>query len=172
MNQGSKVSRRRTVILGLLAIAGLAAWRYRVLQVGSFLAAAGVRKFFVRDTAVYFRALALEWQIHSKSSRCAPSQSRGVITYHPWYDKFRPEIARHCLAQAAELGAGYIRIDIRWKDLLPDGVNVDEHAWDWYENYLTEAHDCCGLESLIVLSNAPDNVLRYSVDSRLEAWTR
>jgi hypothetical protein len=51
-----------------------------------------------------------------------------MVTYHPWYHSFRPEIASSCLAETAELGAGYIRIDIRWKDLIPDGRNVDEVA--------------------------------------------
>jgi beta-glucosidase/6-phospho-beta-glucosidase/beta-galactosidase len=95
-----------------------------------------------------------------------------MITYHPWYHQFRPSIANKCLAETAELGAGYSRIDIRWKDLIPDGQNVDEAAWAWYEGYLRAAHDWYGLRPLIVLSNAPEVVLRYSVDSRLAAWNR
>ena len=95
-----------------------------------------------------------------------------MITYHPWYHQFLPSIANKCLAETAELGAGYSRIDIRWKDLIPDGQNVDEAAWAWYEAYLRAAHDWYGLRPLIVLSNAPDVVLRYSLDSRLAAWNR
>jgi beta-glucosidase/6-phospho-beta-glucosidase/beta-galactosidase len=95
-----------------------------------------------------------------------------MITYHPWYDHFQPAIANRCLAETAELGAGHIRIDVRWKDLMPDGRNVDEAAWNWYRHYLLAARNWYGLEPLIVLSNAPAPVLRYPVEARLAAWTR
>jgi beta-glucosidase/6-phospho-beta-glucosidase/beta-galactosidase len=95
-----------------------------------------------------------------------------MVTYHPWYHNFRPELANNCLAEAAELGAGYIRIDIRWKDLIPDGRHVDEGAWTWYNSYLRAARDWYGLQPLIVLSNPPRLALRYSLDSRLSAWNQ
>ena len=161
---------RRTVAFGMVGVAGLLGWRYRVFQVGSFIAAAATRKFLHHDAAPDFKVLAPEWQTLGQSRECPPSQSRGVITYHPWYHKFNPSIANRCLAEAAELGAGYIRLDIRWKDLLPDGRIFDEAAWNWYQSYLTVARDWYGLRPIIVLSNPPEKVLHDSVELRLEGW--
>ena len=95
-----------------------------------------------------------------------------MITYHPWYHNFQPQKACQCLAEAAELGARYIRIDVRWKDLLPDGHTVDEAAWVWYQNYLLTARNWYGLEPLIVLSNPPANVLQAPIELRITAWKR
>ena len=95
-----------------------------------------------------------------------------MITYHPWYDDFRPDAANRCLAEAAELGAGYIRLDVRWKDLLPDGNHVDEAAWTWYEHYLLAARNWYGLEPLIVLYNPPNAILNSPISALLSAWTR
>jgi hypothetical protein len=161
---------RRTVAFGMAGVAGLLAWRYRVLQVGSFIAAAATSKFLHHDATPDFRVLASEWQTLRRPQESPPSQSRGVITYHPWYHQFKPSIANRCLAEAAELGAGYIRLDIRWKDLIPDGRIVDEAAWNWYQNYLTVACDWYGLRPIIVLSNPPEKVLHDSVESRLKDW--
>jgi hypothetical protein len=41
--------KRRAFILGSLGIAGLVGWRYRVLQVDSFMAAAGLRRLLAAD---------------------------------------------------------------------------------------------------------------------------
>jgi hypothetical protein len=81
-------------------------------------------------------------------------------------------MANRCLAEAAELGAGYIRIDIRWKDLFPDGQILNEAAWAWYDSYLTAATEWYGLKALIVLFNAPRAALRFPVDQRLNAWAK
>lgn len=163
---------RRTLVLGLLGVAGLLAWRYRLFQVCSFIVAAGVRKLVNPDPVPDFRELSPQWRMVEFPRNSEVSQSRGVITYHPWYHQFRPIIASRCLAQAAELGARYIRIDIRWKDVYPDGLNLNEDAWAWYDSYLTAALDRYGLRSLIVLSNAPEAIMQSSVSARLDAWAR
>src|SRR5258708_13679300 len=131
-----KLSKRRAFILGVLGFAGLAAWRYRVLQVGSFMAAAGLHRLLVPDEVPDFSSLASRWRPLRPTRSYSPSQSRGMVTYHPWNHNFRPEFANNCLAEAAELGAGYIRIDIRWKDLIPNGRHSHEVAWPWYHSYL------------------------------------
>jgi beta-glucosidase/6-phospho-beta-glucosidase/beta-galactosidase len=136
------------------------------------MAVAGFRRVLIPDPAPNFQSLAPQWPKLAPAHRYPPSQSRGMITYHPWYHQFRPSIANQCLAEAAELRAGYIRIDIRWKDLIPDGRKVDEAAWDWYQSYLQVAHDWYGLEPVIVLSNPPAAVFQYSLDMRLALWTR
>jgi Glycosyl hydrolase family 53 len=153
-----------------LGIAGLTAWRFRLPQVSAFMAAAGIRRLLNPYPSPDFKALLAEWLVLRPVRTYTPSHSRGMITYHPWYHHFQPSMANRCLAEAAELGVGHIRIDIRWRDLLPDGRNVDEAAWSWYQSYLRAARDWYGLEPLIVLSNAPDVVLGLPVDSRLVAW--
>jgi len=162
---------RRTLAIGIAGVTGLLAWRFRVLQVGSFFVAAAANKLLHPDPAPNFEALSPEWRSLELAQRYPPSKSRGVITYHPWYHQFRPSVAMRCLAESAELGAGFIRLDIRWKDLVPEGQRVDEAAWNWYESYLTMARDGCGLQPIIVLSNPPEAVLHWPVERRLEAWT-
>ena len=162
---------RRTLALGMAGVAGLLAWKFRVLQVGSFIAAAAAKKFLHPDSPPDFKKLSPEWQSLEPARRYPPSQSRGVITYHPWYHQFSPSVAMRCLAEAAELGAHFIRLDIRWKDLVPDGEHLDEAAWNWYRSYLDVARDGCSLEPIVVLSNPPGAVLHWSVERRLETWT-
>lgn len=164
--------KRRTFVLGITGVAGIVAWRYRVPQVGTFMVAAGLRKLLIPDPAPDFPTLAPQWPTLQPTRTYSFSGSRGMITYHPWYHNFSPSIASKVLAEAAELGCGYTRIDIRWKDLIPDGQNVDEAAWSWYEGYLRAARNWYSLRPLIVLSNAPRAVQGYSADSRLAAWRR
>jgi hypothetical protein len=162
---------RRTLAIGIAGVAGLLAWKFRVPQVGSFFVAAAAKKLLHPDPAPDFKTLSPEWQSLKPARRYPPSQWRGVITYHPWYHQFSPSVAIRCLAEAAELGARFIRLDIRWKDLIPDGQRVDEAAWSWYQGYLAMARDNCELEPIVVLSNPPEVVLHWSVEQRLEAWT-
>ena len=166
------MTKRRQIILGFLGAAGLAAWGCRLLQVGSFMAVVGLRKVLIRDPVPDFQLLAPQWLKLKPWKRRSPTSSRGMITYHPWYHQFRPSIANQCLAEAAELRAGYIRLDIRWKDLLPDARKVDEAAWAWYHSYLLAARDWYGLEPVIVLSNAPAVVFQHPLNLRLVAWAR
>jgi hypothetical protein len=166
------MSTRRMVILGSLGLASIIAWRIRLIQVFSFLVAAGIQKSIHSDPEPDFEVLSSEWKSIQPSKMYSPSRSRGMITYHPWYDEFRPSMANRCLAEAAELRAGFIRIDIRWKDLVPDGRNVNELAWNWYNCYLAAASEWYGLEPVIVLSNPPGAVSGFPVDQRLKAWAQ
>lgn len=166
------MTKRRAIILGSVSAAVLAAWRYRLLQVGSFTAVAGLRRLLQNDLPPDFQALAPQWSAFKPTRTYAHVCSRGMITYHPWYDQFQPAVANRCLAETAELGAGHIRLDVRWKDLLPDGHHVNEAAWAWYQHYLVAAREWYGLEPLIVLYNAPKAVLRSPPNQRTAAWTR
>jgi hypothetical protein len=165
------VPSRRSVILSLAGFSALLAWRSRLLQVCSFSAVAAIAKLLHSDPVPNFLVLSPAWKSVEPSRKYPASGSRGMITYHPWYHQFQPSVANRCLAEAAELGAGYIRIDIRWKDLFPDGHVLNEAAWTWYDNYLTAATNWYGLKTFIVLSNAPRAALRFPVDQRLNAWS-
>jgi hypothetical protein len=72
----------------------------------------------------------------------------------------------------ADLGAGYLRGDIRWRDLLPDGNKLDIHARNWYRHYLRTAHEWYGLTPMVVLSNPPNAVMKLDEGSRIAAWGR
>lgn len=166
--------KRRAMFLGTLVAASAVAWRYRVLQVGGFAAAAGLNKYLHPDEPVNFRDLAGEWKTLSTSEIPIriQSKSRGLITYHPWYHGFNPAVADRCLSEAAKLGGTTIRIDIRWMDVMPDGDASNEAAWEWYEGYLAAACDSYDLQPMIVLSNPSKQILGMSVESRLVAWQR
>lgn len=153
-------------------MAGIAAWRYRALQVTGFLVAAGIRRLLSSKKPPDFGVLARQWSGVVPVRSNPPLLSRWAITYHPWYHNFEPALVNKCLAEAAALGAGYLRLDIRWKDLMPDGHVVDEGAWAWYDAYLNAALEWYGLRLLIVLSNPPDAVLHSDAALRHAAWKR
>jgi len=166
------LTERRALILGAVGVAGLTAWRYRLLQVAGYTVVAGMRRKVSNDRPPDFQALAPQWSALKPTRTHLHVRSRGMITYHPWYDDFDPVTANNCLAATAELGAGYIRLDIRWKDVLPDGRGTNEAAWTWYHQYLLAARDWYGLEPLIVLYNPPKTVLNSPLFDRLAAWSR
>jgi hypothetical protein len=72
---------------------------------------------------------------------------------------------------AARLGVGWIRTDIRWREILPDGANTDQKAVAWYRNFLDAASDY-GLKSMVVLSTPPRAALREASSIRLNSWSR
>ena len=160
----------RKLLLLLVAGAGLLGWCYRIPQVSTFLLAAGFRRVFVQKSQPNFAELAPEWSRLGPLHANRASPSRWMITYHPWYHGFEPAAANRCLASGVSLGVGYLRADIRWRDLMPNGYTVDENAWAWYQAYLSAAHDWYGLKILIVLSNAPREVIRWDQATRLAAW--
>src|ERR1035438_2903326 len=161
---------RRAIVLAFSGVVGAAAWRFRIPQVSAFMIAAGLRKRLLSSNTPDFRTLAPEWRNLQALQSPSTSHSRGLITYHPWYDNFNASIANRCLAETAELGAHYARIDVRWQDLIPDGQNVNEAAWTWYQHYLVAARSWYGLEPLIVLSNPPNCVQHLPIRARLSAW--
>lgn len=93
-----------------------------------------------------------------------------AITHHPWYQHHRASDACSCLAEAAALGLGHIRSDVRWKDVIPDTNTPDEDAFRWYRSYFTAARDWYGLQPLIVLSEAPRAFGRLNEEARMNAW--
>lgn len=99
-----------------------------------------------------------------------PTTSRCFISLHPWYVGFDPARVCSCMAEIRDLGAGGLRTDIRWQDILPDGMHIDRSAVEWYRSFLLAARDCYGLRTLVVLSNPPEAVLRFAAEERLKRW--
>ena len=167
----TELTRRKLLLLTATAVGALG-WRYRFPQVSAFLLAAGLRRLLRRKPQPNFSDLAREWTRLGPLHANTPAPSRWMITYHPWYHDFQPTAANQCLAEAAALGVGHLRADIRWKDLMPDGHTVNEDAWAWYQAYLNAANGWYGLKILLVLSNAPKEVIHCNRAARLAAWKK
>jgi hypothetical protein len=163
---------RRSILwlVGAGAIVGLAFFT-RIFPVATFALASAFRRFSHRggesSPGPHFR----EWaSLASPSPSPTRSESRLLITYHPWYQDFRPSDVSVCLREARALGAGYIRSDVRWMDVLPDLTHPDQNALSWYRSYFQAARDWYGLQPMIVLSNPPKALNTASESFRLKAW--
>ncbi len=94
-----------------------------------------------------------------------------LITYHPEYHNFDPHRALQSLAAVARLGAGWLRTDVRWREVLPDGVTVDPNAISWYREFLSAAQQN-GLRNMVVLSSPPEAFHRKTGPDKLRLWDR
>lgn len=169
---------RRVVIRSLAqAIVALGAaalvWRSRLIQVGMFLLAAGLSGRYRAQLGTRAASRSTEWStlppmVKASSAALNP---RVLITYHPEYQNFQPRLAIASLEAVARLGIGWIRTDLRWHQILPDGMQPDRRALDWYRAFLRAAAEC-GLRSMVVLSTPPKAVLRQDGSARLISWNR
>jgi hypothetical protein len=152
--------------------AALLLWRSRLIQVAAFAAAAGLRGQYRAQKPGRAASRSSEWLTvpHPATAR-APMSPHVLVTYHPEYHAFDPGRAIASLLAATQLGVGWIRTDIRWREILPDGVARDLSALAWYRDFLT-AVCACGLKPLLVLSTPPEAVLRRKGSERLESWSR
>ena len=165
-------TRRALFIVTSAALAGVLGFS-RVFQVGLFLGAAGVRKVMRPSSDSRPGDHATEWEdIRPPESQPVIRSSRIAITHHPWYQQHHARASCICLEQAAALGVGYVRSDVRWKDVLPDGHNVDQNAFRWYRSYFTAVRDWFGLQPLFVLTDAPRSVYRMGKKARSNAWNQ
>jgi len=158
------------VVIGVIVL-GLALWS-RAPQVAAFLAAAGLRRASVAADIPHPRVRAEDWGSLPSLPSEPSSQlnSAALVCYHPEYQAYNPAKVDKALRKAAELGAGWLRTDVRWSELMPDGQHVNAQALDWYQRFLPrcKAH---GFRNLLVVSWPSDVVLKYPVDQRLEAWS-
>ena len=171
-HEGESKIRRRTrrgfIIATLAAIIG---WWTRAIQFILFLAIAGIDRRLINIDAPDLGPSVREWaELSPPATVPPPTGSRCGITYHHWYHNFSPKAANRCLAEIAGLGAGYLRADIRWMDLLPDGTHLDANARDWYRNYLQVAQQWYGLTPIVVLSNPPKTIANLPDDLKISAW--
>jgi hypothetical protein len=155
---------------------GVGTWSLvaRGIRVGAFLLISGLHKAWPQPTQTGPSATSDDWTLLD-TPREAPvqlTQSRVAITYHPWYHNFQVALVYKCLQELAALGAGYVRTDVRWMDVLPDGITPDERAIAWHRAYFRIARDWFGLRPLIVLSAPPPAVRNRGVLSSvsLDKW--
>lgn len=151
------------------------ALHWRIPQVGLFALSAGLRAVLRRPRISPANAVDQWQQLPPPTTRSQLPQTRAVVTYHPWYNSFDVPTTIHCLEELAALGASYVRTDVRWSDVLPDGVTIDESAFTWYSSFFRTAVERYQLQPLIVLSNASDIVLSHGRRDHswlLGAWRR
>ncbi len=179
----SKTLSRRTLLkratkvgipgLILLLLGGIAC-RLNIIQVVIFLAAAALSRWFSSSSNTSPATAAKEWyELQPPSTPFSQTISRAVVTYHPWYQNFHADPANKCLSEITALGATYVRSDVRWSDVIPDGITPDESAFAWYRAYFQAARDWYGLRPLIVLSSPPAIVKdRYGNNPQmlLKSW--
>ena len=141
---------------------------YRVLQV-AFFAAAAFGTSSQHDFSIS-REAAESWTgVPSLGFDNTPHPTGIAVTYHPEYQDFNASKANHALAEAAALGAEFVRTDVRWSAVLPDGMTPDGKAFDWYRAYFKIA--CAyGLKPLIVLSSPPAAIRGLSKRELLNRW--
>jgi len=140
-----------------------------ITRIPAFLAAAGLRRLFVSEGLADWSAIATDFRRLTPPSRPIAT-SRGLITYHPWYQNFDAKAVHKCLGEAASLGATFLRSDIRWCDLMPDGKNVNEGALAWYLAYFEAVRSGYGMEPMLVLSNPPRKTHGFTRNELLVAW--
>lgn len=143
----------------------------RVPQLAVFAAASWLRGLFLSPMRPISPQATAAWGdvAATPHAQRAPN-SRAVITYHPWYQNFTPSLVNACLSEIAALGATYVRSDVRWSDVLPDGQLPNETAFDWYRAYFEAARDWYGLRPIFVLSQPPAHVRNQAPTERLVSW--
>lgn len=141
---------------------------FRVLQVAIFTAAAFLAPS--RNDFSVPREAAASWAAVSYRRAGRPFRtSRTAVTYHPEYENFQVSQAVRCLEEAAALGVEFVRVDVRWGAVLPDGESPNETAFAWYRSFFETAREC-GLEPIIVLSSPPRSVRRIPKHELLDRW--
>ena len=167
-----RISTRRLVQLALTSTAGAFLWRLRVIQVSAFLSAAGLGRWRRTLVASGPAGRSVEWPaVNRPTSRMRPGNSLALVTYHPEYHSFDPQRAINSLEAAARLGVGWVRTDLRWREIQPDGIHTDRKAVAWYRDFLNAASDY-GLKNMVVLSTPPRAALRQASADRLNSWSR
>jgi hypothetical protein len=162
---------RRLAEAALGLAAGALVWRSRLIQVGAFAASAGLNahRSLVGGPASKF----FEW---STVARPAVSLTESLnasflITYHPEYHSFDPRRAIQSFTAATHLGVGWLRTDVRWREVLPDGITVDPNAVSWYREFLRAARQN-GLRNMVVLSSPPEAFQKRTNSAKLGFWDR
>lgn len=109
------------------------------------------------------------WEKTPSSATPSGGNARAMITYHAGYHAFDPTLAVSSLFSCLRLGAGWIRTDIRWNKVPPDGSNPNARAIAWYRRFLATAQEN-GLKTMVVLSTPPTAVEKSDVRHRHAAW--
>ena len=156
--------------IAIAAIVTLAAVFTRALQVAVFAAAAGLRRLTAKQHTPTGAFVAAAPASMKAAEPLAVQNGKGLIAYHPAYDRYDGERVRQALREAAALGATYLRVDIHWRDITPAPGEINASALEWYAGFFRTAHDRFGFSPVAVFSNPAPRVATLPVEKRLEAW--
>lgn len=156
--------------IAIAAIVTLAAVFTRVLQVAMFAAAAGLRRLTARVHTPTGAFVVAAPSSMNAAEPLAVENGKGLIAYHPAYDRYDSERVRQALREAAALGATYLRVDIHWRDIMPAPGEINASALEWYTGFFRTARDRFGFTPLVVFSNPARSVVTLPVEARLRAW--
>src|SRR5713226_2710643 len=169
LNRRMAMRRLAKAAIGLTAAAVL--WRSRLIQVGAFAASACLRPHRSQLSGPASKSVDWSAVIKRVASSTEPLNASLLITYHPEYHNFDPHRAVQSLAAATRLGAGWLRADVRWREVLRDGSTVDPNAISWYREFLRVAQQS-GLRNMVVLSSPPEAVQKKTSSDKLKFWNR
>lgn len=156
----------------IAALSAFAQYRFRAFSVGGFLLASWLRSLSQSDDRFLSGGKTSWEQITPPSAHLPCTSSRSLVTYHPWYHEFHADAVNACLREAVSLGVGFVRTDVRWKDVLPDTRTVNQEALEWYRGYFAAAKGWYGLKPMVILSNPPSILRGFDAQSRMRAWER
>ena len=138
------------------------------MQVSIFAAAAALRTPWQNDFSIS-REAADSWAGVTPQGTIRTGHPSGTaVTYHPEYHDFNAS-QHQGLAEAAALGVEFVRADVRWCAVLPDGVTPDIKAFEWYRTFFKTARSY-GLTPMIVLSSPPKSVRHLTQREILKRW--
>ena len=148
-------------------------WRTRLLQVFTFIAAAGLRRMRRLPALWRLEMRASEWNSEPLPKPLAMTRPnlKLLVSYRPEYNSLNPIAIERALAGAARLNAGWLRTDVRWVRVMPRGDRVDENALAWYGGFLRRVQSH-GFQNLVILSTPPDDVMQYDIARRMDIWSR
>lgn len=143
-----------------------------MFQVLAFVLAAAVRRIQVGKTLPGPASRSEDWPVvQERKIKLKAVNPLAMVTYHPEYHSYIPKLSIESLEAINELGASWVRSDIRWRDILPDGIRPDARAIQWHENFLNSAIKC-GLKNMVVLSSPPTTFSRQTAEQKLESWLK
>lgn len=159
-----------SLIVGAIAAGtGAVLWAIRIPQLIAFLVAAAAQPLTSASQSDPGDKLDLWEKVQSSVATSKGLNCKAMITYHAEYHAFDPVLAVSSLSSCLKLGVGWIRTDVRWNKVLPDGSSPNTRAIAWYRRFLAAAQDC-GLKTMVVLSTPPHAVLKSDARNRRAAW--
>ena len=151
------------------AVAGFFVWRSRVIQVATFLAAAGVGRVRRSLASVGPGSQASQWnRLENAATLGTKLNTLALVTYHAEYHAFDPQRACKSLIAATHLGVGWV-VSIFVGVKFYQTVRIHPQAISWYRSFLRFASSL-GLRNMVVLSTPPRVVMKQLAANRIESW--
>jgi polysaccharide biosynthesis protein PslG len=94
--------------------------------------------------------------VAAPTAHALPARQIAGVAVHPWRME-DPRRVEHTFADIAATGAKWVRVDLRWLLIEPDGPSPSEGRADWQEmDAIVAAAERHGLELLPVVAYVPE----------------